>query len=256
MSHEDKLKCEKPQPCKKCQRKHSTWLHEDRRKETKESGQIAIINAHGRMDGSQSPGLLATILVLVQNSKGQQVFLRALADSGSQASMITSRAAALLNMDMVHSSAQVNVLGGNKTTKADLVHLEIQPRFNSTFTLDLGCYVLKKLTEPLPNTDIDIDSWDHLKGLTLADPMFNKVGSIDLLLGADAIGEILLPELKKGNRGTPMVQNTKLGWIVFGRYDAQYERRVIHCNSSTIHKKDEDDSNLSRFWEIEDLKGC
>lgn len=160
----------------KCNRRQSTWLHENRKEEAKEASTSSITNAHGKIINSTRPGLLATILLLVQNDVGQQFFLRALVDSGSQGSMITSKAAMLLNMGVISTNTNTNVLGGSKAGRTRIIHLTLQPRLSSSHKVDVGCYVLKKLTEPLPNKDINVDSRSHLKGLKLADPMFNKVG--------------------------------------------------------------------------------
>lgn len=67
--HDDKLKCDKQKPCKKCNRRHSTWLHEDRKDG---AGPTTVVTAHGCVENNGNPlqGLLATALILVQNIRG------------------------------------------------------------------------------------------------------------------------------------------------------------------------------------------
>lgn len=249
-THEDKLSCEKIKPCKKCAKRHSTWLHEEK------SGQktTTIVSAHGQIKllaEIHPTGLLATLLVLVENNLGQCFYLRALLDSGSQASLITNKAAALVNQPTFHTSVQINGIGGTQNGRSRMIFLSMKPRFHSNFAVNIGCYLLKKLTEPLPNKDIDISKWDHLKNLTLADPLFNLRGDIDLLLGADIIADIMLPQIIKGPTGTPMAQETEMGWIVSGQYHAENDQSKS-CLVSTI-EDDNDKFDLAHFWEIEEL---
>ena len=37
-------------------------------------------------------------------------------------------------------------------------------------------------------------SMEHLKGLTLADPYFNQTRKVDLILDADIVDQVLMPE--------------------------------------------------------------
>lgn len=252
--HEEKLNCEREKPCTKCTKKHSTWLHEDPKngKNEAKTSEAAVVSAHGYVTSEEMNhpvGLLATILVIVQNNLGQLFYLRALVDSGSQASMITSKAAEMIRQPIVNTSVNIKGLGGSKQGQTQLVHFLLKPRFSSDFRMTVGCYILKKLTEPIPNKDIDISEWSHLNGLTLADPTFHIRGNIDLLLGADVLPDIMLPDIIKGPRGTPMAQDTECGWVVSGRYNMS-DHTSISCNNSTI---DDDDFDLSKFWEMETL---
>lgn len=57
----DQLKCDKEKPCKKCNRQHSTWLHEDRSDKGK-----TINNSHGYvMSTGDKEILLSTAMVQI-----------------------------------------------------------------------------------------------------------------------------------------------------------------------------------------------
>jgi len=81
--------------------------------------------------------------------------------------------------------------------------------------------ILPKLTGDIPNQPIDSSMWNHLRTLSLADPHFHKPGSMDLLLGADIFGQLLLDGKIVGPHGSPIAQNSVLGWILSGRVSSQ-----------------------------------
>lgn len=79
--HKDQLRCEREKPCKRCDKKHNTWLHEDRGEKGKE-----ISNAHctiaAVIDVKQI--LLATAVIHITDDHGKKVQVRVLIDSGSE----------------------------------------------------------------------------------------------------------------------------------------------------------------------------
>lgn len=192
--HKDKLNCENTKPCKKCNKKHSTWLHENQNKAvanavaTTGSNEItstvgivtkeAITNAYGSVtEKNNRQVLLTTPLISTQDKFGNKIVLRALIDSGSQGFMITDNAAALLQIKQIPSTKYISGLGVQNTGNVKMIRMVITPRFTSGFNINIECYILKRLTQTLPNQDLCIKSWKHLKRLVLADPTFNKVGN-------------------------------------------------------------------------------
>ena len=60
------------------------------------------------------------------------------------------------------------------------------------------------------------ESWIHLKYLPLADPNFGKPGSIHIIVSADSYGQIIKPELIKGDLMSPIAQLILFGWALTG----------------------------------------
>lgn len=251
--HKDVLRCDRKKPCKKCEKGHSTWLHERPSQEVSNAVGIledeTITNAFGAVLENQKQVLLATTLISTKDFYGGKVTLRALIDSGSQGSMITERAAAILQLQQDPTSKHISGLGENSTKRIKVMKLTIKPRFYSDINLEVDCYILKRLTKTLPDADINTENWHHLKNLRLADPTFNLKGQIDVLLGTDVVSEILKSGFIKGPKGTPMAQETTFGWIISGNIDPKYPTKTIKCLVSTKH----DDQDLSKFWEMEEL---
>lgn len=64
---------------------------------------------------------------------------------------------------------------------------------------------------------VSINSWPELEHLYLADPEYNTPNKIDILLGAEVYGKIIKEGLIKCPSGSPVAQNTALGWILSGQ---------------------------------------
>ena len=73
-------------------------------------------------------------------------------------------------------------------------------------------------------TDIDISKWNFPSNVVLADRDFNKPAPTDILLGAETFSEILLNGRYDYN-GLPVLQNTKLGYILSGKFRNSYVKQ-------------------------------
>ncbi|KAM8701717.1 hypothetical protein ACLKA7_000073 [Drosophila subpalustris] len=77
---------------------------------------------------------------------------------------------------------------------------------------------------------------------------------VDLLLGSDIYDELMLSDIHRGPSGSPIAQNTQLGYIVSGKVE-QYAKSI---GSHTIQVWRDDvseelDNLLRKFWELEQL---
>jgi len=87
--------------------------------------------------------------------------------------------------------------------------------------------------------------------LKLADPYFNIPKGIDILLGIELFYETLLGGTSTLNNGQIRLQNTAFGWVANG--PMVRKKSPVFCG--TIIKKEESlDSQLKKFWEIEEFK--
>ena len=86
-----------------------------------------------------------------------------------------------------------------------------------------------------------------------------ETGEANLLLGADTYSAILNEGVRKGASGTPVAQQTSLGWILTGGAGASHSTSTDHTRVSLITQiENDEDTNtlLKRFWELEEiLKG-
>lgn len=138
--HQGKKRCDKPNPCKKCDKNHSTWLHP-----TESEGQ-ELAATHRTISATQYEVLLATAEIKTTDIDGRTI--RALIDSGSEGSMITEEAASRLQFKNKKSDKWIAGLNGNKSGLLKKVTLNINPRFESRFSLNVDDQELNECIKP------------------------------------------------------------------------------------------------------------
>lgn len=198
--------------------------------------------------------LLATANIIIKSKTGQSHIFRALIDQGSEASFITKAAADLLGLKQIAINASVIGLGNTDVGCAKkLIQLTLHSTKNNTkFIINVDALILESLTKLVINKEVFVKQWDHLKNLELADPAYGQAGKIDLLLGADVYAQIILCGVKKGEIGSPVAQNTELGWILSGPCSASLQPSSIGVNNFNVQICI--DEQLKRFWEIEEVE--
>lgn len=220
-----KSACQSKRNCVECGARHHTLLHITKSLNSNVSTLVspeepvattskAILNSNVKPIFRQT--LLATAIVKVRADNGSWISMRALVDLGGEASAITESAVQTLKLKKKWCSIDVDHLDGVKSKSNSATNFTIRSCFSS-FTTDVDALVMKSLVKRLPSQEIHFTDWPHIQGLSLADPTFNKIGPIDLILGADVCAEIFLPNIQKGPVGTPIAQQTELGWILFGK---------------------------------------
>ncbi|XP_018396287.1 PREDICTED: uncharacterized protein LOC108774634 [Cyphomyrmex costatus] len=114
--------------------------------------------------------------------------------------------------------------------------------------------ILRSLTKYMPSRVRSAYNWKHLTGLQLADrdPMSSE--PIDVIIGADLVGMLVLEGVRQGNENEPTAQNTTLGWILSGSTASVQtdESKGFHLahHGVVLESLDRD---LRRFWEIEEV---
>lgn len=132
-------------------------------------------------------------------------------------------------------------------------HITITPASHDEPAYATTALILRSLTKYLPSRIQNVGSWTHVVGLELADndPLNND--PIDVIIGADLFGMLVLDGVRKGPATEPTAQNTTLGWILSGpiapapRNGAASE--VAH-HGVVLETLDRD---LRRFWKIEQI---
>ncbi|XP_071643017.1 uncharacterized protein [Temnothorax longispinosus] len=74
---------------------------------------------------------------------------------------------------------------------------------------------------------------------------------VDIIIGADLFGSLLLEGVRKGTADEPITQHTVLGWIISG--PTGQARRDHPIEAHHVSVDDDLDLNLRRFWEVEEI---
>ena len=101
-------------------------------------------------------------------------------------------------------------------------------------------------------TDIDISTWKFPSDVILADRDFHKSAPIDILLGAEIFFEILVHG-RYECKGLPVLQNTKLGYILSGKLHHSYIKNYKRQCHSLFVQTDSLHHIMERFWSIEEM---
>lgn len=257
LNHDLTTKCLSFQKCRICFQNHHTLIHkENNHNKTKTPNeqkskpyfnQSNRVGTHVAHEGGKT--LLATAIIRIQDSDGKNENLRALIDSGSQASFITMEAANLLQLPKQKIHAEISGIGGSTNESCKYkISVQCKPRITSKFTLNTELLILQKLAKDMPEHPIEVNT-ELWQNKILADPGFGKPGPIDVILGAQEFHEILLEGIDKSNDGL-VAQNTELGWIIWGSIHQSLKQTNIAVVSMITQSEEKE---LSRFWELEEI---
>lgn len=250
--------------CRTCNSRHHTLLHyQEQRTVTNELPTRAAAPedqeepktvAHVGAINQRKKVLLATAVARVRLPDGSFQKVRILLDSGSQTTFITENCVRRLHLERTKASIAISGLGdGHAARTRGLVQLLLQPHFDSDVIINLEALVLERITSHIPNEKVCKAVIPHLAKIVLADPDFNIPNEVDILIGADGYGKLLLDEIITGTDCEPTAQKTSLGWVLFGPVISKNATLNLHSITS-LHSHLDLASSLLQFWELEAIR--
>lgn len=263
--------------CSFCKRKHNSLLHvksgtiatpavATSKLETKPSDVIETpfesenrastfstsCNHSASASGFPSSILLATARVLIKTASGRSVCVRALLDQGSECSFVSETVAQILKLPRVRTNVVISGVGGGRTqTCKSSTEFTIEPSHGRGPALGVRALILHPVSSYVPKQFSLFHSSHQLRHLEYADPSPSASEKVDLLIGADLYGRILLNGLIPGDENNPTAQKTIFGWVLSGSLPASSTPpasiSVHHCALEPVNE------TLKKFWEIENL---
>ena len=94
--------------------------------------------------------------------------------------------------------------------------IKLLSRVDPMFSRTVDTLILPAVTSYQPSVQTVRANWTHLFGVHMADSYKAFQTPIELLLGADIFAKILHDGIRRGPVGTPLAQQTALGWILSG----------------------------------------
>lgn len=261
--------------CSYCKGKHHRLLHVERQENSREveasqggrenednNNRSFSFNGHSRnSEGIQIVNskakyqevLLSTALVKIKDAEGHFQEGRALLDCGSQSSFITKEFRNKLGLTMRRTNISILGIGTGATNISQMTKGRIFSKV-SEYSADIGLLVIDKISNDIPLTKVQLVNIDLPQGFQLADTNFNCPGKIDLLLGAPVFWDILGTNKFKLRENGLIMQETKLGYIVAGPINFDYENGDS-VNSSSCHlvSKQAVQDQLEKFWVMEEI---
>ncbi|XP_055614880.1 uncharacterized protein LOC129761191 [Toxorhynchites rutilus septentrionalis] len=198
---------------------------------------------------------LSTVLVSVKDCNGRSHLARALLDSGSQANIISDRLCQILKLHRKEVNVPISGIGSSTFRVSHSVTTTVSSRI-SDYSIPMEFLVMKKVTEDQPSATIPIGDWNLPTDFQLADPGFNKRGTIDLLLGLEHFYEFLLlnggrVQIQLIGNGLPLLVNTVFGWVVAGKVNLGQMNPIPSCHvvvGNSLEQK------IERFWTIDEIQ--
>ncbi len=178
---------------------------------------------------------------------------RALLDSASFTSFITERLAQSLHLPRSKHVAKISGIAGltHNSSAQSLTTFKVSNVHSAAHIFNVTAIIVPRVTCELPVHHIHRkSSWNHLNGITLADPDFAYPGRIDILLGIDVFVDVLWQGRRMGPSGSPVAFETAFGWVLAGRADSHDLSATVIANFSNVQYSGDD--LLREFWRIEE----
>lgn len=194
--------------------------------------------------------LLATAVVLLEDSHGVTYSARALLDSGSECNFISENLCQRMNVR--RERVAVSVIGIGQSTAR--VKYKLQATVKSRvceFSRQLSFLVLPKVTANLPMAPINPTEWNIPDNVALADPFFFQSREVDLVLGIQAFFSFFKTgnELQLGDQ-LPRLTESVFGWVISGEIAVTTPSLKTFCNLAVSDNLEE---LLTRFWSCEEV---
>ncbi|XP_073827778.1 uncharacterized protein [Musca autumnalis] len=158
---------------------------------------------------------------------------------------MTESACQLLRLRKQKTIARTTGVGAETVVVKQFVKFNLASQFEAGFELRSQAYVMPSLNNYCTGP-VDRNKLPSLAEFSLADPDFGRNDPIDLLIGGDLYGDILLPQQKKFDKGI-FLQLTHFGWIVSGPTSEISYAHSVNINLCSL------DTQLGAFCEKEEL---
>ncbi len=192
--------------------------------------------------------LLATAIVQVASFSGAPVSARALIDPASQLTLISFALARRLGLHIRPTRGAIGLAAAQEAFVRGEADVSLYSACGE-FVCAVVTRVVNVVTGSLPGTGFDLvsEGWSYLRGMLLADPWFNRPAPVDLLLDAAVFADVVGSEVWRGPEGYPVVIQSLLGTLLFGRCPAVGFVPHVHAIDSVtaVHQV------LERFWTLD-----
>lgn len=257
----------KSSKCRECKQRHHTLLHFPKGQASQEenvtkptdgghstNSSFSIAHAENSEKSNEICTFLATALVDAKSSEGNFITCRALLDSASQLHFISENFVQLLHLKKTKTEASVSGIGLTSAKIKYKVNLNFKSKFED-FSQSIEAFVLPNINNIQTNCKINLHSWNLPEGIHLADPYFYNSCKVNILIGAGLFFELLAAERLYLGKNFPILQKTKLGWVVSGTLTSQTSRASCYSIIENKQCVDCQDTNklVEKFWQVEEM---
>ena len=259
--------CKSVRNCLTCNQRHNSLLHKPLRQESASSSNNSTESAPSAQSSSNSTPvvqinsnyqsfssiILPTVIVCINDIHNNPIKIRALLDSGSQATLISESASKLLGFKREQARVPISCLSENNLLYSKgKVNLTIYSRYDSNNKFPVTAFILPKIIQSLPQSHIHLNSMDYLrKEYNLADPDFNVPSEINMILGTSVVFEVLKSVRYLHRADRLFIQDTHLGWIICSK-DNTHPTQISSNHLQLTDGDSDNDQLLEKFWTLEE----
>lgn len=174
---------------------------------------------------------------------------RALLDSGAQGSIMSSDLAVRLGNPIYNYSHPIRGVGNTRIS--DVIGQSsfiFSPSSNPCVQFRVSALVMAEVIGRHPQVKLNSYIRSLTSDLRLADPKFDTPGPVDVLLGVDVLGKLLLTGKRVLNSGGLVAVDTKLGHVVLG----PAFHPVASGGSDNVLFGSTLSEAVQKFWELEE----
>ena len=249
--HHTAEQCRSLYRCNVCKAKHNSLIHED------SVAMVSPVLGLASASATIPDGLHMTANVLVTGSNGMQTVVRAFIDGGSSVTLISNKLKTALALKPTGQHMSIDgVAGFVGETQHPVVKVTLSSPQDKKWEKHITAIAMPKVIRDLPLKDASITlGMPHLQNLTLADPLYHKVGPVDMLLGLDVFPYIFKPGKKEGPPNTPVAWDSVFGWTVHGMYSVTGCEEAVSAPALIVDPltaQSTSDQMLFHLWKAEE----
>ncbi|XP_074042815.1 uncharacterized protein [Leptinotarsa decemlineata] len=174
---------------------------------------------------------------------------QALLDSASQSNFISLEVFKKLNLPATNVNLPVCGISQSTINISSQCNIQIRSK-DGQFSNNLQFLIIKQITSNIPQFSFDPSCLDIPDEIELADPEYNISQKIEVLLGASIFFDLIVKGQIKLGRNKPILQRTRLGWIISGSLQIKNPEAHPSCMLSVNNLLNE---QLEKFWSIENV---
>ncbi|GIY74592.1 hypothetical protein CDAR_367941 [Caerostris darwini] len=219
----------------------------DSKSDSQTENELPSINSNNAIVPVTQAVLLPTAIVYVKDINGISQKCRLLIDSASQGSFIRESCVNLLQLNRTKVNISVDGLSSRKVDRvAGSVKLQITSQFNKNASITVNALIMPKITCDLPQCPVDASVLKTFKQLQLPDVNCRQPGPIDILLGADVFGEIML----SGHLNVSGLSTLEsiFGWVILEK-----TKGITQTITSNYASFNAVEFELDKFWQSEEI---
>lgn len=237
--------CKSLHHCRKCQKPHHILLHIE--------PEVAVTNTHASVPARSRSHTVSSLkhnsllmscrVIIVNSSNGVSKEARALLGSASSTSFISECLAKNLHLQTTRCATHITGITGlmSESSVQSVTKFTVSPVMYPVKHIEVNAIVVPKVTCELPVCSVPFNpTWNHLKGIDLADPDFGCPGQIDVLLGVDVFINVLQQGRRIGSPSAPVALQTDIGSVLAGNTNCSTPCNLsITCHYSMVLSSDE-----------------